>query len=76
MAIHVLSDKNKDAKRDLNSLDRCDSCGAQAYVLVRGVTGELMFCSHHFNKITSTPSGKAAIESFAFETIDQRDKLS
>jgi hypothetical protein len=32
----------------LNSLDRCDRCGAQAYVraiLVSG--GELLFCSHH-----------------------------
>jgi hypothetical protein len=76
MAIHVLTDKSKSTKTDLNSLDRCDSCGAQAYVLVRGVTGELMFCSHHYNKIINTPSGLAAIESFAFETIDQRDKLS
>ncbi len=32
----------------LNSLDRCDRCGAQAYVraiLVSG--GELLFCAHH-----------------------------
>ena len=32
----------------LNSLDRCDRCGAQAYVraiLVSG--GQLLFCSHH-----------------------------
>lgn len=32
----------------LNALDRCDRCGAQAYVravLLSG--GELMFCAHH-----------------------------
>lgn len=32
----------------LNSLDRCDRCGAQAYVraiLISG--GQLLFCSHH-----------------------------
>ena len=32
----------------LNALDRCDRCGAQAYVravLLNG--GELMFCGHH-----------------------------
>ena len=32
----------------LNALDRCDRCGAQAYVraiLVSG--GQLLFCSHH-----------------------------
>ena len=32
----------------LNALDRCDRCGAQAYVravLLNG--GELLFCGHH-----------------------------
>ncbi len=32
----------------LNALDRCDRCGAQAYVratLLAG--GELLFCAHH-----------------------------
>jgi hypothetical protein len=32
----------------LTALDRCDRCGAQAYVrveLARG--GELLFCAHH-----------------------------
>lgn len=75
MAIHVLSD-NKSQKKSLTALDRCDSCGAQAYVLVRGVSGELMFCSHHYNKIISNAKGKAALDSFAFETLDERDKLS
>ena len=33
--------------RPLTALDRCDSCGAQAYV--RAVLGgsELLFCGHH-----------------------------
>ncbi len=30
------------------ALDRCDRCGAQAYVRVELTTGgELMFCAHH-----------------------------
>jgi hypothetical protein len=30
------------------ALDRCDRCGAQAYVRVKLVKGgELMFCAHH-----------------------------
>lgn len=32
----------------LNAVDRCDRCGAQAYVratLING--GELLFCGHH-----------------------------
>jgi len=32
----------------LNSLDRCDRCGAQAYVRATLISGgQLLFCSHH-----------------------------
>jgi len=31
----------------LTALDRCDSCGAQAYVRVTMASGELLFCAHH-----------------------------
>lgn len=32
----------------LNASDRCDRCGAQAYVRVRlSSGGELLFCGHH-----------------------------
>ncbi|MFD1719107.1 DUF7455 domain-containing protein [Georgenia deserti] len=27
--------------------DRCDACGAQAYVRVQMEAGELLFCAHH-----------------------------
>jgi hypothetical protein len=59
----------------LSQQDRCDLCGAQAYVLVRGMSGELMFCSHDYNDIVMSDSGKQKIEAFSFETIDERDKL-
>ena len=38
------------ADRAITGLDRCDSCGAQAYV--RAVLGgsELLFCAHHARK--------------------------
>lgn len=32
---------------ELTALDRCDSCGAQAYVRVTLASGELLFCAHH-----------------------------
>lgn len=32
---------------ELSALDRCDSCGAQAYVRVTMASGELFFCAHH-----------------------------
>ena len=54
----------------LNANDRCDSCGAQAYIWVNGITGDLLFCGHHFTK------NEDKIRSYAFEIIDERHKLS
>ena len=35
----------------LNAADRCDRCGAQAYVRVTLTSGgELLFCAHHGRK--------------------------
>ena len=34
----------------LNALDRCDSCNAKAFYMVRFEFGELFFCRHHFVK--------------------------
>ncbi len=39
-----------DATRPLTGLDRCDSCGAQAYVRAVMPSGELLFCAHHATK--------------------------
>lgn len=36
-----------DASVELTALDRCDSCGAQAYVRATLASGELLFCAHH-----------------------------
>ncbi|KRE78763.1 hypothetical protein [Arthrobacter sp. Soil763] len=37
------------ADRTLTTVDRCDRCGAQAYVRVvlEASGGELLFCAHH-----------------------------
>ncbi len=62
---------------NLTAMDRCDSgnCGAQAYVVAIGVPGELMFCSHHYNKIMNSELGKERLENFAYQIIDERDRL-
>ena len=31
----------------LTAADRCDRCGARAYVRVVLASGELLFCAHH-----------------------------
>jgi len=35
------------ASDPLTVADRCDRCGAQAYVRVTLAAGELLFCAHH-----------------------------
>jgi hypothetical protein len=53
----------------LGPQDRCDSCSAEALVWVNGVTGELMFCGHHYNK------HEEKLKQYAFEIIDERKKI-
>ena len=55
--------------------DRCDKCQAQALIKVKGVSGELLFCSHHYNKIMNNPNGYEKMMSFIVEVIDEREKL-
>jgi hypothetical protein len=61
----------------LTANDRCDTgkCTAQAYVQVTGVSGDLFFCSHHYNKIMDNAVGYDKMSKFAFKTVDERDKL-
>lgn len=35
------------ADASLTAADRCDQCGAQAYIRVQLSSGELLFCAHH-----------------------------
>jgi hypothetical protein len=61
----------------LNANDRCDSgCNAQAYVYVKGLDGDLLFCAHHYNKIMDNAVGYDKMMSFAIEIIDERDRLT
>lgn len=59
----------KEKEYKLSAQDRCDQCSAEALVWVKGVSGELMFCGHHYNK------NEKALNTFAYEVIDERDKL-
>lgn len=50
--------------------DRCDRCGAQAYVRVRLTGGgELLFCAHHGRK------HQAALSSMTAEWHDESHRL-
>lgn len=56
-------------RTELKATDRCDICGAQAYIRVELATGELIFCSHHGNE------KRAALEPIAISWQDESDKL-
>ena len=54
----------------LNALDRCDRCGAQAYVralLLNG--GELLFCAHHGKEYAEK------LKVVAAKIVDESQKL-
>jgi hypothetical protein len=59
----------------LKATDRCDSCAAEALVKVTGLTGDLMFCGHHYNRIMDDKEGYAKMMSFMLTIIDEREKL-
>ncbi|TQJ10610.1 DUF7455 domain-containing protein [Lapillicoccus jejuensis] len=54
----------------LSAADRCDRCGAQAYIRARLTTGgELLFCAHHGRQ--HLPQ----LQSQASEIQDETDRL-
>jgi hypothetical protein len=59
----------------LKATDRCDSCASEALVKVTGISGDLMFCGHHYNKIMNDAEGYKKMMSFALTVIDEREKL-
>lgn len=59
----------------LDATDRCDRCSAQAYIKVIGNSGDLLFCSHHYNKVVDNPEGYEKIMKFMVQIIDERKRL-
>jgi len=70
MTEEVIEDKKEQI---LKVADRCDRCDAQAFVLVKGMTGELLFCGHHYNKIINDPEGAKKLTEFAYQVLDERE---
>ena len=59
----------------LSPLDRCDRCNAEALVRVTGMSGDLLFCGHHYNKIMAIPDGYNSMMAFMISIVDERKKL-
>jgi hypothetical protein len=56
--------------RHLLVADRCDKCGAQAFVIAKFAAGELLFCGHHFS------DHELMIRESSFEVIDEREFIN
>lgn len=55
--------------QELKATDRCDACGAQAYVRVTMESGELLFCGHHAR------ANESALREVAVDWDDQTDRI-
>ena len=54
----------------LTTADRCDICGAQAFIRVVLATGDLVFCGHHGTE------NKEKLSPIAISWQDETDKLN
>ena len=59
----------------LSPHDRCDRCNAEALVKVTGISGDLLFCGHHYNKVMDNAVGYDKMMKFAISILDEREKL-
>lgn len=56
--------------------DRCDQCGAQAFVRIHGVplptglSGDLLMCGHHFHE------SEILLVAAGYEIQDERDRIN
>ena len=62
--------ETKVKEKVLKIADRCDRCGAQAFILATGVSGELYFCGHHYHK------NEYAITQWAYKIVNELDSIN
>lgn len=68
--METMTEEIQDIQSDmLTANDRCDRCGGQAYFWVNGISGDILFCRHHFLK------WEEKIRAYAFEIVDESHKL-
>jgi hypothetical protein len=74
----IVKERPEDKKKEwkLKAIDRCDQCSAQAYVQVKGSTGDLLFCGHHYEKIMNNPDAYTKMMAFMLEVLDERERLN
>jgi len=58
------------------ALDRCDRCGAQAFVRAVLPSGDLLFCAHHGRAYGDALAAKAVVVESATDTINTKPSPS
>ena len=58
------------------ALDRCDRCGAQAFVRAVLTTGDLLFCAHHGRKYNEVLTATALAVEDGTESINKKPSPS
>ncbi|KGF21325.1 MULTISPECIES: hypothetical protein [Micrococcaceae] len=62
---------NATATRELTTADRCDKCGAQAYIRATLASGgQLLFCAHHARAVEESLRPQTS------EWLDESDQLT
>ncbi|MFM7088568.1 MAG: hypothetical protein ACKOW9_03490 [Candidatus Paceibacterota bacterium] len=60
----------------LTAQDRCDACGAQAFIRATFLNGELLFCNHHWRKHKEKASSNALkVEDYS-DSINSKPSVS
>ena len=66
----MIAEESVKQERKLGVHDRCDSCNAEAFVLVKMISGELMFCGHHYMK------NQKALDNQSYHIVDERNYIN
>jgi hypothetical protein len=64
------------APHAFTALDRCDRCGAQAFVRAVLPAGDLLFCAHHAREYGDALAAKAVVLEDASDTINAKPSPS
>ena len=64
------------APHAFSASDRCDRCGAQAFMRAVLTAGDLLFCAHHGREYGDILAAKALVVEDASETINAKPSPS
>ncbi len=64
------------APQPLTALDRCDRCGAQAFIRAILIPGDLLFCAHHGREYATVLAAAAVMVLDSSDSINPKPSPS